>query len=179
MERGVPHIVISSIPVSPTLASTLDGFLDLNHTATDTYSGKSLLCLCSSRSTDASHKGEHSNVYATTLPHIKGYFSGVGDMFSALVLAHFDHDKRDLALRHATSCALSTTHAVLAATRVASTAPGFDANETDDEADAADNARRVRRMQRRELRVVDNQACIRNGGATWNMPRWDGFWGRG
>lgn len=155
----------------------MDNFPDLNRAEDDAiYSGKTLLCLCSSRTT-ADRADEPSIVYATTMPHIKGYFSGVGDMFSALVLAHFDEDMTDLALRDATSCALSTTHTILAATRVASTAPGHEVNETDDEADAADSKRRVRRMQRRELRVVENQTAIRNGGATWDMPRWKGFWG--
>lgn len=33
-----------------------------------------------------------STVHACCLPQIQGYFSGVGDLFSALVLAHFDNE---------------------------------------------------------------------------------------
>ncbi|KAG5643057.1 hypothetical protein DXG03_001614 [Asterophora parasitica] len=75
----VPNVVITSIPLTPWLRGALPASIqppsDEEH----------LLCLASSRvSSDASPQ-----VHAQCVPLIPGYFSGVGDLFSALLLAHF------------------------------------------------------------------------------------------
>jgi pyridoxine kinase len=180
--RGVAHIVISSLPVSQTLAGTLPSYLQARTEPNDLYTGDSLLCVCSSSARVPSRKEPEITeaVYAASVPRIKGYFSGVGDLFSALVVAHYEegcHEQAGSALSYATSCALSATHSILVATRKASIAAGVEAEDgTDDEKDARDPMRRIRRMRARELRIVAEQERIRNGGAAWKLSRWTDFW---
>jgi pyridoxine kinase len=94
----VPHVVISSIPLSKFLESDLrmgglvpplmtNEGLDRSH---EVYSSDRLLCLVSSvLLSQPSTEGPLSSVHIAVFPRIKGYFSGVGDLFSALVLGHF------------------------------------------------------------------------------------------
>jgi pyridoxine kinase len=86
MEFGVPHVVVSSIPYRVWLAGNLPPSLQ---TSVDNASSEQLVCICSSRA-DAEQSAAPSVVHAQTVALIPGYFSGVGDLFSALVLAHFD-----------------------------------------------------------------------------------------
>lgn len=157
-----------------------------------------ILCIASSAQSDPNARPA---VHALAVPRIKGYFSGVGDLFSALVLAHFKAtpqlplDKK-LALNgkssasplsQAASRALHTTHAVLRRTQqhahsLASKSPGdlspADNVYTDDELDAQDPLRRVRRMRKRELRIVQSRDDILAGAGenVEQMRPWKGFW---
>lgn len=137
-----------------------------------------LICLSSSRKAGVSDDDscEVSVVHAHVLPCIPGYFSGVGDLFSALVLAHFDpsQDESTAAkiapssqvtpLSRAASVALSKTFAILRRTHKLCTLPGDGEEErlaTDEERDKQDPERRVQRMRRRELRLIESQDILR------------------
>ena len=140
-------------------------------------------------------------VHARCVPLIRGYFSGVGDLFSALLLGHFnvrhasdsssDHSTSSLpngssATLHddstpistAASYALATTHHILWRTNeYALTLPEEDRQPTDDEKDGQEPLRVVKRMRGRELRIVQNQDALRGVGLdVTRMQLWDGFW---
>lgn len=104
VERGVPHVVISSIPMNNRLAGELAqlpaltyqpipgviGGADGGESLLSVTGGEDLLCITSSAtSSRGSSKEAVSEVGLAVVPRIPGYFSGVGDLFSALVLAHF------------------------------------------------------------------------------------------
>ncbi|CAE6533328.1 unnamed protein product [Rhizoctonia solani] len=158
-----------------------------------------ILCIASSVREDSSVAPD---VYALAVPRIRGYFSGVGDLFSAMVLAHFHQaqtsNTNDLPptqakptppLAQAASRALYTTHAVLRRTQkhaltlaAQSTEDPSSSNAfTDDELDAREPLRRVRRMRTRELRIVQSRDEIITGAAdnssVETMRAWEGFWG--
>ena len=141
------------------------------------------------------------DTWAFALPTIRGYFSGVGDLFSALVLAHFDNPESssDLPpLAHAVSKSLLAVQQILLRTHLYSLSrsgysgdptPGHAGKEgevasaipSDDELDAAepcspsDPRRKARRMRMRELRIVQERALIADGGDGWPGRRLD--WG--
>ncbi|KAL5633536.1 hypothetical protein ACGC1H_003883 [Rhizoctonia solani] len=154
-----------------------------------------ILCIASSAHEDPSMAPD---VYALAAPRIKGYFSGVGDLFSALVLAHFHEVQHSNTLLPATtrsisplaqaaSCAFYTTHAVLRRTQKHALALAAQSSEdpsssnayTDDELDAREPLRRVRRMRTRELRIIQsrNDIIATDKGSIEAMRAWKGFWG--
>jgi pyridoxine kinase len=141
-----------------------------------------LACICSTVS--PANAEDPSTVFARCVPLIPGYFSGVGDLFSALVLGHYKPGTTDNAagaLAYATSAALSTTHAVLARTqKYYLSLPDNERNETDPELDGADPERRVIRQRGRELRLIQSQDLIRapdaGVGPQAAMVPWSGFW---
>lgn len=149
-----------------------------------------LLCLCSSTVNLEGNEGL-SSVHAQFVPLIPGYFSGVGDLFSALLLGHF-HSKELLPppkgnsppqtpLSYAASMALTKTHAVLDATfKYTLTLPEEERQPTDVEKDAAEPARKLKRMRGRELRLVqpEGQNIIRGVGSIdiRRMDPWLNFW---
>ena len=164
-EYQVPNVVVSSIPMKPWLAEVLPEEIPKGQ-PTD------LLCISSSRS--GSEKG--SVVHACTVPLIPGYFSGVGDLFSALVLAHFDPDGKS-PLSDAVGRALTKTHAIVQSTNVYTQTLGeADRTSTDDELDEKDPMRLVRRMRGRELRLIQGQDIIRGDGLGREMKAWESFW---
>jgi len=128
--QSVPYIAFSSIPLPLTLVSTLDlppPPSSYTHLLPDTHppwydavglgadDDEVLVCFASTW-----NNGE-MDTWAFGLPTIRGYFSGVGDLFSAMVLAHFDNpdSKSDLpALPHAVSKALLTVQQVLLRTHL-------------------------------------------------------------
>ena len=139
----VPHVVISSIPLTQWLHDLFpDGLRPPSGTDTP-Y----LACIASSRKADGS-----STVHTKCFTCLPGYFSGVGDLFSALVLAHFHPpsasppvlaqngpaaDADSTPLSRAASEALTKTHALLAFTHAAAAAlPAGERTETDEERDA-------------------------------------------
>ncbi|KAH9995087.1 Ribokinase-like protein [Russula vinacea] len=134
---------------------------------------QSLLCLASVRATDdgGSSTPSHrpSTVYAACVPLISGYFSGVGDLFSALVLGHYDASSPPAPLPplpRAVSLALTKTHAILRLTeKYASSLPPDERTTTDDELDEKDPERRIRRMRGRELRLVQGRKIL--SGRPW------------
>ncbi|KZV88212.1 Ribokinase-like protein [Exidia glandulosa HHB12029] len=162
---GVPHVVVSSIPLSAALRASVP-FPPGTFSADDDL----LLCVCSSRRGEGK-EGASSDVYAFGIAQIPGYFSGVGDLFSALVLAHFDGDG---SLGKATGLAVGTVHRILRDT-AAHSAEGA-TESTDSELDAADVERRVRRMRRRELRVIQNAGVIASCTEAVEGVLWAGFW---
>ncbi|KAG6853391.1 hypothetical protein C0991_004792 [Blastosporella zonata] len=182
----VPNVVISSIPLTPWLSAALPSFIE---SADDT---EQLLCLASSCSRDSPE--EQPIVYAQSVPLLPGYFSGVGDLFSALLLAHFSrpppltviapsppHDPSSSSPRpvaHAAAHALATTHHILRLTHAhATTLPEIERLPTDDEEDTKEPLRRTRRMRGRELRLVQGQAAIRGEGVDVKpLVVWEGFW---
>jgi pyridoxine kinase len=187
-EYGVPHVVISSIPITNQRVKWIPERLTCvkRPTTTDiTWAEKPLLCVASS-----SEQGSTSisRVHAMGIPQIKGYFSGVGDLFSALVLGHYSpseatHDASTTPLSHAVCNAVRTTQAILRKTAIASAqVPG--ANDTDEELDKEDPNRRVRRMKYRELRIVGSIDIILSAGKSAlegdegldEMQPWEEFW---
>ncbi|ESK96407.1 pyridoxine kinase [Moniliophthora roreri MCA 2997] len=172
----VPHVVISSIPLQAWLADALP----TNIKPLDSNQGQYLLCIASSRQNE-----QKSMVYAQTVPLLPGYFSGVGDLFSALLLGHY-HPSESLEigavtpLSHATSLALSKTHLVLTRTLVHSqTLPREEQLPTDDELDKAEPLRKIRRMRGRELQLVQSLDIItgQNVGehGIRELVQWEGF----
>ena len=192
----VPHVVVSSIPLSFWLRALLPPALRPADAA-DGGSTTHLACIASSGAAG----GRAPTVHATCFPCLPGYFSGVGDLFSALVLAHFhpsatsppsvapaqtgpsaaaDADVDSTPLSRAASAALTKTHALLALTHAAAAAlPPGERAETDEERDAAEPLRKVRRMRGRELRLVQGQDVIRGtapGVCARRLGAWAGFW---
>jgi pyridoxine kinase len=117
------------------------------------------------------------------VPIIPGYFSGVGDLFSALTLAHYDRSTGRSAveaLAYAVSLALTKTHAILKLTyEYSETLPEEERQPTDEELDAQDPMRRIRRMSGRELRLIQGQEILRGGAAMGPVRMlldWDDFW---
>ncbi|KZT41750.1 bud site selection protein 16 [Sistotremastrum suecicum HHB10207 ss-3] len=187
---NVPNVVISSVPVTHALLSSIPepiqaSILSDDHTPGVVYAEDALLSITSSRRT-SSDDPTPSDVHALLVRRIPGYFSGVGDLFSALVLAHYRPDRPQLAdsqnpLSKASSIALSTLHAILVATQKHALAlPEDERTETDDELDGVDPTRKVKRMRGRELRLVQEQDLIRAGSSeAWNGPHmvpWSDFW---
>lgn len=179
-ELKVPNIVISSIPLKPWLLDALPANI---RPSTSNATEISDYLLCISSSSDPSKNT--SSVHAQCVPLIPGYFSGVGDLFSALLLGHFDPTSTSLTpphtpLSYAASQALTKTHAVLTLTyEYASKLPEEDRLVTDDEKDTDEPLRRTRRMKGRELRLVQGQDIFRRqtNGDIRQMEAWTGFWG--
>lgn len=164
-EYQVPNVVVSSIPMKPWLAELLPEEIPQGK-LTD------LLCISSSKSDPE----KSAVVHACTVPLIPGYFSGVGDLFSALVLAHFGPDGKS-SLSDAVGKAVTKTHAIVQLTDAyTKTLEGGDRTSTDDELDEKDPMRRVRRMRGRELRLIQGQDIIRGEGSRHAMKAWEGFW---
>ena len=164
-EYQVPNVVVSSIPMKPWRAEVLPEKIPKGK-PTD------LLCISSSRR----EPEKSSVVHACTVPLISGYFSGVGDLFSALVVAHFDPDGKS-PLSDAVGKALTKTHAIVELTDAyAQTLEEADRTSTDDELDEKDPMRRVRRMRGRELRLIQGQDIIRGEGLRREMKVWEMFW---
>jgi len=183
-EYRVSNVAISSIPLTgrPWLAALLPGSIQ----PPDDRDEEWLLCIASSVDESESESPDTSAVYAQCVPLLPGYFSGVGDLFSALVLAHYDPDPDSPGplppLPAAVSQALTKTHAVLCRTsEYAAQLPEAERLPTDDERDAVDPMRKVRRMRGRELRLVQSIDIIRSDSTETKtkirqLERWDGFW---
>jgi len=199
---SVPNVVISSIPMEPWLKALTPPHIR----SPISDQGQSLLCLASVRAANAGHNNATrlSTVYAGCIPFISGYFSGVGDLFSALVLGHYHPPPLENGtsaspspspspspsleslssslppLTRAVSLALTKTHAILRLTeRHASSLPADERTTTDDELDKKDPERRIRRMRGRELRLVQGRKILT--GEAMGEPRllreWEDFWG--
>ncbi|KAH9930244.1 Ribokinase-like protein [Fomitopsis serialis] len=181
----VPNVVISSIPLKAWLRAALPPAAQ----PTDTDSTDADFLACISSSTDAAST---STVHARCVPCLPGYFSGVGDLFSALVLGHFQPApsvpssasaeagaEQETPLAHAVAHALSKTHALLTLTHEhAAGLPEADRLPTDEELDAREPERKVRRMRGRELRLIQGQDVLRGAAGTeyFRMVPWGGFW---
>jgi len=144
-----------------------------------------LLCIASSMNPTLETGSPLSTVYAGCVSLIPGYFSGVGDLFSALLLGHFrphsvisasslQNSKLPCPLATATAHALSKTHAVLSLTRTSASTDSLPL--TDDELDAADPHRKSKRMKGRELRLIQGQDIFRAKDPLEDVRVWEGFW---
>lgn len=184
-EHRVPHVVMSSMPLREPLRSDVpSAFRSYEQDPILEINGGDLICISSSY--DESSKS--STVHAHIFPSIPGYFSGVGDLFSAMVLAHFHPQPTSPSpsppgstpLSLAVSSALSKTIALLRLThqRALSEVPEEDRTTTDEEKDRADPERVVRRMRGRELRLIEGQALLRDGAGIPSTPMklWVRFW---
>jgi len=191
----VPNVVISSIPLKAWLRAALPPAAQ----PTDTDSTDADFLACISSSTGAAPGSDQgvvppaptSTVHACCVPCLPGYFSGVGDLFSALVLGHFQPApsvpsagaelgaEEETPLAHAVAHALSKTHALLTLTHEhAAGLPEADRLPTDEELDAREPERKVRRMRGRELRLIQGQDVLRGAAGTeyFRMVPWGGFW---
>ncbi|KAK0188443.1 Ribokinase-like protein [Armillaria mellea] len=175
-DYGVPNVVISSIPLTTWLADLLPS----NIRPPPEEHSDHLLCMSSSWSATS----EKPTIHAGCVPLIPGYFSGVGDLFSALLLGQFkpeegDHPDGVTPLSSATSHALTKTHAVLTVThKYSETLPPEDRQASDKEMDDAEPMRRIRRMRGRELRLVQCQDIVRGvePAELREMHPWIGLW---
>jgi len=180
----VPNVVISSIPLKQWMVDALPPHIRPPETDGTESNLDYLLCISSSASQGTSDK---PIVHAQIVPLLPGYFSGVGDLFSALLLAHFDPDPSNAQnsfdttpVSRAASQALTKTHAVLCLTHEYSQAlPEDERQPTDDEKDRVDPLRKIKRMKGRELRLVQGQDIIRGTEITESrqMKPWTNFWG--
>ena len=169
----VPHVVISSIPLKPWLANALSSELRPDEGT------EHLLCITSSYAGDnaSSPTSFRSTVHAQTVPLLPGYFSGVGDLFSALLLGHYDSSSPSTALPKAAAQALVKTHAVLTRTlEYSRSLPAEEQLPTDDEQDAEEPLRKTRRMRGRELRLVQSLDILTERKER-EMVKLDDFWG--
>ncbi|KAF8516628.1 hypothetical protein JB92DRAFT_2236061 [Gautieria morchelliformis] len=169
-EYKVLHVVIPSIPLSDALAGTFPEWLrtetsDSVGSRSWTRVSEPLLCVTSSAL--AEELEVPSVVYSLYMPRIPGYFSGVGDLFSALVLAHFHNfssvnDPSQSPLSYAIAKSGQTTHVLLRRMHRHSMSllPAEDRTISDPELDARDIDRKVRTMKGRELRLVKDQGLI-------------------
>ncbi|KAJ3970185.1 Ribokinase-like protein [Lentinula raphanica] len=185
-EYGVPNVAISSIPLTPWLSESLP---DAVKPHADLQS-EHLLCLTSTSSFTSKETPHVSQVHAQCVPLLPGYFSGVGDLFSALVLAHYNPSSDDsssalpssrttTSFSEAVSQALTKTHAVLCKTyEYSEKLPEDERQVSDDEKDAVEPLRKIRRMRGRELRLVQSIDIIRGdfGDATRRLESWSEFW---
>lgn len=153
--------------------------------AVDTASpGEDVLVCFASSCTDG-----RIETFAFALPTIRGYFSGVGDLFSALTLGHYknlEEAPSHTPLVHAVSKALLGVQQVLLKTHLyslsvsGSTTPRplkDDSYESvipsDTELDnavplnPADPKRKAKRMRIREMRVVPERRLLLDGGRSW------------
>ncbi|KAF8578801.1 Ribokinase-like protein [Ramaria rubella] len=185
-EHNVPHVVISSIPLNGSFPTTIPGWLLPSSSKDGSEAEDHLLCIASSKLAEGSEVP--SVVHALHIPRIPGYFSGVGDLFSALVLAHFHRSSNTstpslTSLSYAVTRSSQTIHALLRRThRYSMTLPPEDRTISDEELDTHDPERKVRRMKGRELRLIKEQGLIlgkdleMDGRKLEEMKEWTGFW---
>lgn len=159
-QRGVPHVVITSVDLKEA---------DLNLMGTSSKNGTMVLV-------GSSNEGEQ-RPWLIQSPEVEGYFSGVGDLFSALLVGRFqtgegnrnssapegppEEGRPSTDLSRAAEKAVAGLQGVLSNTSTAIAASA--ALPTDEERKAAniDDAQfRVETMRRRELRVVQSRHAI-------------------
>ena len=199
-DNRLAHVAFSSIPLPSSMVKSLclpppphtythllpDEPLPWYNSADDSsLEDDVLVCFASSK------LGEEMETWAFALPTVQGYFSGVGDLFSAMVLAHF-HPQTTHALPplvYAVSKALLIVQQVLLQTHLYSLAhpsaltsgmatprplhksPTDSVIPSDNELDALqptngkDPKRRAKRMRLRELRVVQERHLLTQPGA--------------
>lgn len=177
-KHGVPNVVITSLTLhAKDLKAPREPAPE-----SDMYTGKQLICLCSAFEPNSDDDTRISMVHTTTVDRIKGYFSGVGDLISALITASYDHDQEPPAgqtsISSAAALALGVTEKILYATRKHYLSlPEEERPETDTEQDQKNPDRRAQRMRGRELRLVQSIGVIQQAGlASSPMEEWQDFW---
>ncbi|KZT20985.1 Ribokinase-like protein [Neolentinus lepideus HHB14362 ss-1] len=185
-EYRVPNVIISSMILKPWLKEILPENIRPVQSLDD--QSDHLLCLCSA-SHNIDNTSDLSVIHAHAVSCLPGYFSGVGDLFSAMVLAHLQPTVHPSVLQqlgadqtplsYAASMAVTKTHAVLSLTHeYAQNLSEDERLPTDDEKDKLDPERKIRRMRGRELRLVQGQDIIRSVDLTncRRMEKWSNFW---
>ncbi|KAF8647760.1 hypothetical protein AX16_006595 [Volvariella volvacea WC 439] len=195
----VPNVVISSIPLKLWLweALPIEHRPPISKATNFVIPVDRLVCITSTLIPHYTQSASSpmSIIHAETIPLIPGYFSGVGDLFSALLLGHYDisapalptDDLTELKgnppettpLTDAASEALTKTHAMLQETHKHYEAlPEDERTETDVEQDKVNPLRKTRRMRGRELRLIQCQNILRGIGITEvrKLKPWKGFW---
>lgn len=186
-DHDLLHIALSSIPLPASLVASLglppppeaytrllpDSPLPWYHpTSSSAPEDDILVCFAST------FANEGLETYAFALPTVQGYFSGVGDLFSAMVLAHFP-GTGERPLHNAVSRALMIVQQVLLRTHIYSLSHSATQGEatprplhstsvipTDNELDAAqpvdakDPKRKAKRMRLRELRLIQERQLL-------------------
>lgn len=202
----VPHVVVSSVPLPGGLVASLGvppppkSYTELLpetqppwYDAVDTASPEDDVLVCFA----SSCTNGRIETYAFALPTIRGYFSGVGDLFSALTLGHYENPDEAAShspLVHAVSKALLGVQQVLLKTHLYSLSVSASGATTprplkdyesvipsDTELDnavplnPADPKRKAKRMRIREMRVVPERRLLLDGGEGWPGTRidWD------
>lgn len=204
VDYHVPNVVISSIPLSRIVGCfpkyllpdktygeiANDSLIDEDKLPTSFNPQSYLVCIVSSATSGPTSSSSLSAVYARCVPLLPGYFTGVGDLFSALVLGHLPRAASDLSctkgaecsikqrhsnfLADATAHALSKTHTIVSLTHDAASADSLP--QTDDELDAQQPQRKSRRMKGRELRLVQGRDVFRSQEPVEALMRWEEFW---
>ena len=179
--HSLANVALSSIPLPAALVASLDlpppplaytallpdTSLPWYHPANASAPEDDILVCCAS-----TLEGDQMETYAFALPTVQGYFSGVGDLFSAMILAHYDKSA-DKPLYKAVSHALMAVQQILIRTHLHSLSnpdPSGAATPrpihvpavipSDSELDAIlpaddkDPKRKAKRMRLRELRIV-------------------------
>ncbi|WVF71313.1 pyridoxal kinase [Kwoniella sp. CBS 6097] len=129
---NLPHIAFSSIPLPISLVTSLDlpappsSYLRLLpnpippwYDAVGVGEPEDEVLVCFASTWNGAE--EDMDTWAFALPTIRGYFSGVGDLFSAMVLAHFNNPDSQSSLPplpHAVSKALLTVQQILLKTHI-------------------------------------------------------------
>ncbi|PCH36428.1 bud site selection protein 16 [Wolfiporia cocos MD-104 SS10] len=179
----VPNVVISSIPLRQWLLDILPTHIRPH---ADIHDSDFLACIASAKS--PADDPATSAVHAQCIPCLPGYFSGVGDLFSALVIGHYKQSnitcippigETETPLSYAVSQALTKTHAILTLTHeYAQTLPEEHRSPSDEELDGRDIERKIRRMRGRELRVIQGQDIIRGAKPVEyrQLLPWTEFW---
>ncbi|KAI0701478.1 Ribokinase-like protein [Cytidiella melzeri] len=184
MEHHVPNVVISSIPLRRWLRDALPQ--NLQPPTCDEIADTDFLLSIVSSTEGRTAGNALSTVHARYIPCLSGYFSGVGDLFSALVLAHYEPPKiaplspwdgSTTVIAYAVSQALSKTHAILKMTHeFAARLPEAERLPSDEELDKKEPDRVVRRMRGRELKLIQGQDVIRSVEPVEEMGLWRTFW---
>lgn len=193
-ESDLQHVALSSVPLPASLVRSLnlppppsvyDQLLPTHtlpwyHSAEDSDPEDDILvCFASTKLSDGSLE-----TWAFALPTVQGYFSGVGDLFSAMVQAHYRPNLTSAAsaLVEAVSRALLAVQCVLLRTHLHSLSQALITGSatprplhprkadsvipTDNELDSAtpndpkDPKRKAKRMRLRELRVVQERQLL-------------------
>jgi len=183
----VPNIVVSSIPLKEWLIDELPEAIKPPQPKSE--DNGYLLCLCSSMISLEGSK-DLTTIHVQILPLFPGHYSGVGDLFSALVLGHFrpeeipkDGGLFQTPLSYATSIALTKTHGIIRTTYQHTLASLTDERQPADiRNDAAEAVNKLKHTKERELRLVqpEGQGIIRMAGHmdAHRMEPWLDFWAR-
>ena len=177
-DHGVPHIVLSSITLPASMLSTLKlpgpppsyTCLISDHMEISSPSDTILVCFASTLNQTA------TETWAWALPNIEGYFTGTGDLFSSLVLGHFQRGSPPPSdpppLIHAVSKALLTVQQILLRTHLHSQSgsqhlkqrpsalSATDVHGASAVDDLEENSSSQRRL--RELRIIPERQLIAN-----------------
>ncbi|KAG0227899.1 putative pyridoxal kinase [Actinomortierella wolfii] len=96
-DAGVENVVLTSVAlpvkeVEEHAIHAINGGLSDNHSVEDGVKKPTLYCVCSSREGD---EKQAARIFAISFPTYDGYFTGTGDLFSALLVARLEEALRD------------------------------------------------------------------------------------